>query len=303
LARTEEAVVAVCRAKLNLVLEVLSRRPDGYHNIATVMHPIELADTLTARPGRPGVRLQTQGLPSPEGADNLVVKATEAFYAAAGGKAAVEMVLEKRIPAESGLGGGSADAAGALACLAALHGESLTDDGLLTVARTVGADVPFFLGSGAALVEGIGDRLRALPTCHFWVVLALGRPGVSTRWAYQQIGPQHYTDGARTERAAAALAQGGPIGELWNGFAAALAPSRPDLVELVDRVSQLAGSPAALTGSGSCVYAMAPSSRVADAARDALANEGYWTWSGPSASEPITVTRTRQGGTPGGVSH
>ncbi len=301
MARTDEAVVAVCRAKLNLVLEILGRRPDGYHNIATVMHPIDLADTLTVRPGRSGVRLRVQGLPSPEGGDNLVVKAAEAFYTAAGGEAAVEMVLEKRIPAQSGLGGGSADAAGALACLAALHGKSRTDDTVLTAARTVGADVPFFLANSAALAEGIGDRLTALPARPFWVVLALGRPGVSTRWAYEQIGPQHYTDGARTSRAAVALEQGGMVGELWNGFAAALAPSRPDLVQLAGRVSQLAGSQGALTGSGSCVYAMAPSARAADAARDALANEGYWTWSGPSALEPITVTRAGQSGAPGGL--
>ncbi len=287
--RAREAVAAVCRAKLNLVLEILGKRADGYHDIATVMHPIELADTVTVRRGEPGIALTTSGLRVPDGADNLVARAAYAFHAQVGGEPAIEVALEKRIPPESGLGGGSADAAGTLGCLAALHGVRLSDPRVLSAAAQLGADVPFFLSGGAALAEGIGDRLTSLPTARFWVVLATCEPGVNTKWAYQQVRQAHYTDGARARRAALLLVRRRQLDELWNGFMEALTPRRPDLRDLAGLVSELAGSRAGLTGSGSCVYAMAPNARVAAAARDALVAEGYWAWSGRSAARPITV--------------
>ncbi len=285
----ERQVIVQCRAKLNLVLEILGRRPDGYHDLATIMHCIELADTLTVGLAKSGVRLETGGLPSPEGEENLVVRAARAFRAATGGLGGVRIVLEKRIPAESGLGGGSSDAAGTLMALAHLHGVPPDDEALLRVARGLGADVPFFLSTGAALAEGTGDRLMALPAAHFWAVLAVAAPGVSTKWAYQQVGPQHYTDGVRARRAAVSLKRRGGADEPWNGFMQALSSRRPDLARLAAVMSELTGLPAILTGSGSGVYSMAPHEGVARAASQALAASGYWSWSGRSASQPVSI--------------
>ena len=305
-----------CRPKLNLALEIMGRRADGYHELASVMHPIGcpgrlleslglpnmdqlvppmavdlasgLQDMLNIRPGRSGIELRTGGPSSPEGRANIAYRAAEAFYEMADLEPRVCLRLEKWIPSQAGLGGGSADAAGVLRGLATLHYWT-DEEALREVARTLGADVPFFLGSGAALAEGIGERLTPLPTADFAVVLALGTPGVETRWAYSQVKPKHYTDGSRA-RAAAELLEDGQVGEPWNGFVPALARERPDLIALIERMAKLTGGPAGLTGSGACVFGLAPDDSAAWRADSALRQEGYWTWSGRSASEPLTVT-------------
>jgi len=281
-----EATVS-CRAKLNLVLEILGRRPGGYHDLASVMHPIALADRLQVRAGPPGIALRASGLALPEGEENIAVRAARLFHELIDEPPAVEIALEKNIPPASGLGGGSADAAGTLAALAELHGVPTEDERLWEVAVRLGADVPFFLSAGAALAEGIGDRLVSLPAGRFPVVLALGKPGVETAWAYRQVSPDQYTDGARARRAAAALVAGGRIEEPWNVFAHALAPARPDLTELIAQLAGLAQGPACLTGSGSCVFALAADEAAADRAREALRARGYWAWRGSAADRPL----------------
>ncbi|MBM3499045.1 MAG: 4-(cytidine 5'-diphospho)-2-C-methyl-D-erythritol kinase [Armatimonadetes bacterium] len=304
--RREPYVLVECRAKLNLVLEIVGKRPDGYHDLATVMHPVGLesrllqelglpafpvaglADSLRIGLGKPGIRLRAWGLPSPPGKENVAYRAAEAFYEMAGLEPRATLELHKAIPSEGGLGGGSADAAGVLRGLATLHYWT-DEEALREVARSLGADVPFFLGSGAALAEGIGERLSPLPAADFAVVLALGTPGVGTKWAYSQVKPKHYTDGSRAQAAAELLSQG-QVAEPWNGFVPALARERPDLVALIERMTKLTGGPAGLTGSGACVFGLAPDDSAAWRAEAVLRQQGYWTWSGRSASEPLTVS-------------
>jgi 4-diphosphocytidyl-2-C-methyl-D-erythritol kinase len=294
----ERTVRLLCRAKLNLILEIVGRRPDGYHDLATIVHPISLADELTIEPfgtvpsrsggtrtvpcspseppASRGPDLVTTGLPSPPGEGNIVMRAARAFRNMAGVQPAVRLRLHKRIPSEAGLGGGSADAAAALRGLATLHGWS--DDGaLLDLARSLGADVPFLLGTGAALAEGTGDRLTALPAADFVCVLAFGRPGVSTAWAYSLVRPEHLSDGARAGEAAALLREG-RVADPWNAFESALADTRPDLACLIARMRDLVGGRAGLTGSGACVFGLAPTDAEAQRAAATLAEEGYWTW-------------------------
>ncbi|MBM3476057.1 MAG: hypothetical protein FJX75_22535 [Armatimonadetes bacterium] len=308
----ERTVRLLCRAKLNLVLEIVGRRPDGYHDLATIMHPIGLADELTieslgtvplpARQGQEartvpcspsgppapiGPELLTTGFPSPAGEDNIVVRAARSFCNIALVEPALRLRLHKRIPSEGGLGGGSADAAAALRGLAALHG--WTDEAaLLDLGRRLGADVPFFLGTGAALAEGTGDRLTALPSADFVCVLALGTLGVNTAWAYSQVRPEHFSEGRRARQGGELLREG-RIANPWNAFEPALAHARPDLTCLLARMRELVGGQAGLTGSGACVFGLAPTEAEAQAAAGTLAGEGYWTWWGRSAREPVTL--------------
>jgi len=276
-----------CRAKLNLVLEIVGRRPDGYHDLATIMHPIALADELAIQPSGAGLELLTTGLPSPAGEGNIVMRAARAFCSMAGVDPAFRLRLHKRIPSEAGLGGGSADAAATLRGLAALRGWS-DDAALLDLAGALGADIPFFLGAAAALAEGTGDRLTALPSADFVCVLALGSPGVNTGWAYSQVRPEHFTDGTRA-REAVALLREGHVPQPSNAFEPALAGARPDLVGLLARMRSLVGGRAGLTGSGACVFGLARGESEAQAAAEALAGEGCWTWWGRSAREPVTL--------------
>ncbi len=176
-------------AKLNLNLKLLGRRPDGFHEIDTLMIRTSLTDTLTVSVPDEGRFAFTCSDPAlPAGADNLVVRAADAFAARTGLPRRAVIHLEKAIPAGGGLGGGSADAALALHALNELHGRPLAPGALAEVAAGLGSDVPFFLGPHrAARCTGRGERITpfehpALPSRAFVVNPGFGVP---TAWAYK----------------------------------------------------------------------------------------------------------------------
>lgn len=176
-----------CPAKVNLYLRVTGRRPDGYHDLVSVLQPLTLADELTVIKGGPGLELTCDDLRLPEGEANLVWRAARAFARATGGELAARVELHKRIPVAAGLGGGSSDAAGTLLALNALAGEPLKAATLQRLAGRLGADVPFFLRLGPAVARGIGTELTPLLLPAYWYVLL--NPGVrlSTRWVYENL--------------------------------------------------------------------------------------------------------------------
>ncbi|MCB9889648.1 MAG: 4-(cytidine 5'-diphospho)-2-C-methyl-D-erythritol kinase [Planctomycetes bacterium] len=184
-------------AKINLHLEVLGRRPDGYHEVVTVLHALALCDTLVAE--RCAVEQGSSltmphaldhGLPVTEGPDNLVLRAARAFAAEVGG-AAARFCLHKRIPAGGGLGGGSSDAAAALRLLNRLHGDPLDGPALQRLAASLGADVPFFLFGGTMLGVGRGDRLEPWPNPPNLHLLLLVPPGgTRTPAVYENLRAQ-----------------------------------------------------------------------------------------------------------------
>jgi 4-diphosphocytidyl-2-C-methyl-D-erythritol kinase len=169
-------------AKLNLGLRVRGRRADGYHELASVFVPLDLADTLEleiARAARPEVTLALAG-PSagvPDGATNLAARAAQAFLDAAGLACAVRIRLSKQIPAAAGLGGGSSDAGAVLRGLAASFPDALTPAALARLALDLGADVPYFLAPRPARVTGIGERIEPIPSLPAFACL-LVNPGV-----------------------------------------------------------------------------------------------------------------------------
>lgn len=155
-------LVARAPAKVNLVLRVGALRPDGYHDIHSLMAPLDLADRVLVRVrrGRPGgVTCRCPGRPDLDGHSNLAARAAEAFRRRFGVADGIDIVIEKRIPVTAGLGGGSSDAAAVIRCLA--RACRVRDRGALAeVAASVGSDVPFFLGPGPAWASGRGERLR-----------------------------------------------------------------------------------------------------------------------------------------------
>ena len=158
-------IALTCPAKVNLSLRVRRGRPDGFHEVATVLQTIDLRDRLTLRRIRAGapLRIDVPGGGAPADDSNLVLRAARAFFAAVREPArGVRFELEKRIPAGSGLGGGSSNAAAALAGLQRLRGDPLDDARLRAVAAGVGSDVPFFLTGGTALATGRGERVAPL---------------------------------------------------------------------------------------------------------------------------------------------
>src|SRR5215831_14410834 len=174
-------------AKVNLSLEVLGKRPDGFHEIASVMHAVDLADRLTLE-AAPTVSFHADDpeLPTDEG--NLVVRAAALLREAAGVEAGAKIELRKRIPVAAGLGGGSSDAAAALWGLSRLWGLGWSRARLAELAVRLGMDVPFFLGPGPALATGRGERLEPLGRMGGYA-LVLVNPGVSvsTREVYARV--------------------------------------------------------------------------------------------------------------------
>lgn len=149
-------------AKINLTLSVGERRPDGYHDIDSVMHSISLHDTITLKKADT-VSLSILKGSAPAGRDNLMVKAAEHFLAARHIIGGVSMTLAKEIPSEAGMGGGSSDAAAVLRGLSALYETGDTPETLAALGAALGADIPFCVLAGAARCEGIGENSPPLP--------------------------------------------------------------------------------------------------------------------------------------------
>jgi 4-diphosphocytidyl-2-C-methyl-D-erythritol kinase len=207
-------------AKLNLCLEVLSRRADGYHEVATVMQTLDLADSVRLRPA-PAIELsvtgdQVLGVPL-EGPRNLAYKAAVALAAAAGrADLGAEIVLEKRIPAGMGLAGGSTDAAAVLRGLNQFWDLGFDEPALESVAAGVGSDVAFFLHGGTALAAGRGERVEALPDLQPSEYVLFTSPTEiedKTRRMYALLTPSDFSDGHKAEVAAAAVRRGLPLAE------------------------------------------------------------------------------------------
>ncbi len=183
-------------AKINLFLEVDGKRPDGYHDITTVMQTVSLADRLTfEKTAGEEISLSCTDPRLSCGKDNLIVRAVEAFFALTGERFGLKITLDKKIPMQAGMGGGSADAAATLLALSSLSGKKPTEKELLSLAASLGADVPFCLIRGARLCTGIGEKMvpvPAMPDCFLVAAIKAG-DAVSTAEAYRRIDALSYS--------------------------------------------------------------------------------------------------------------
>lgn len=175
-------------AKINLSLSIRRKRPDGFHEIESLMVPISLADTLTLEAcDEPGIAFTCSDATLPNDDSNLVVRAARRFFETTALTPAVRMHLAKAIPHGAGLGGGSSDAATTLTGLNELFGTLLAPEALHKIAAELGSDVPFFLARGAAVCKGRGEIVEPVPFS-YQLPLLLIKPsfGVPTPWAYSR---------------------------------------------------------------------------------------------------------------------
>ncbi|MDM7998730.1 MAG: 4-(cytidine 5'-diphospho)-2-C-methyl-D-erythritol kinase [Dehalococcoidia bacterium] len=209
-------------AKINLTFEVLGRRPDGYHEVVSVMQAISLHDVLTFEPhDRIQLAADIAELVSP---GNLVYRAVRLMQGLASAHCGIAVSLSKGIPLASGLGGGSSDAATTLLTLNRLWGLRLSKKRLLELGARLGSDVPFFVqGSPTALVTGRGDKVKALPSpSRTWVVLV--RPPIElpdkTRKMYGHLDPACFTRGQHAARLTDSIRGGTDLADLrcYNAF-------------------------------------------------------------------------------------
>lgn len=264
-------------AKINLGLEILGRRDDGFHEIVSVTQVISLADTLEARPSD---RLTVEMTPPlVDDSENLVRRAAEALAAHAGRPAHAHLHITKRVPLAAGLGGGSSDAAAALRLLDRLWHTHLTERRLQRIAADLGSDVPLFLAGGTALIRGRGETVVKQPALRpFWLVLVSPElsPPDKTRALYRALHPTEWGDGARTLRLAATASAGVRIedADLVNSFNGPAARIYPGFLELRARVQLLARRPVHLTGAGPSLFAIFPSEEAAQAAAARMSTTG-----------------------------
>ena len=260
-------------AKLNLFLDVLGRREDGYHKLDTVIQAVDLYDELEIRPAKGGIRLDgsaPEGVPLNE--ENLVWKAADSVLREAGAKGGVEITLNKRIPAGGGLGGGSSDAAATLVGVDRALGLGLERGVLERLGAELGSDVPFFLYGGPARCRGRGERVEPIKRGgEFEYVIVWPEIACSTKEIYQELrmGLTRKNRGASfvvesIERADPVLLGTG----IYNRFEEAVFRVLPELTAIRGSLEQFPLSGVGMSGAGSCFFGLVnPAEPVEDIAK------------------------------------
>ena len=261
--------------KVNLLLNVLGKRPDGFHELETIMHPVSVCDRLTLCQTGQGLEMTCSEATLPTDSRNLAYRAAEFFLQAAHIRQGVRLHLEKRIPAAAGLGGGSSDAATTLLGLNELFGGPLGPGALHSLAARCGSDVPFFLRSTPALATGRGEQIEALeafPALEGTAFLLI-HPcfGIATPWAYRQLArfPEALHGRPSRARKLLALLQKADLkcagAEFYNSLEAPVLEKYP-ILALYQEFLRANGAPVALmSGSGSTTFAVLESPAAAQA--------------------------------------
>ena len=277
------------RAKLNLYLAVRARRGDGYHEIDTLFHSLEMADGLTVEENA-DFAVTCEPAVSVGDGENLALSAARELAEDAGVTAGIRIAVDKRIPVAAGLGGGSADAAGALVAANELWGLRWPDARLATVGSAVGADVPFMIGGGAAIGRGRGDELEPVaPWPGLCILLALPKRPLSTAEVYAAVKPD--AGGVLVEGAAAAVsARSLPaLAELMRNDLTEAAVSLAPEIAVALAAARQAGVPALMSGSGPTVFALTDDPERREALARAWAAAGFETAETESAPKGVTI--------------
>lgn len=268
-------------AKINLSLRIIGKRPDGYHQLESLMLKLALADRLLLKRREDDRFLFRCGgelgelLPADE--NNLVVRAARAFFAHTGLPAGVEMQLEKKVPVAAGLGGGSSDAAATLLGLNELCGTSLSQAELAVLAAPLGADVPFFVQpAAAAWAEGIGEILTPTPTPEVgWILLVNPGFAVSTQWVYQNFrlttGHDPFILGRPMRPAKSAGSREKKwLGRLHNDLESVTLARWPELVRIKEELTANGAGGALMSGSGPTMFGLFADQAAAEQCREKM---------------------------------
>ena len=255
-------------AKVNLTLAVGEKRPDGYHEVVSVMQRVSLCDTLTAEQTREGITLTCSDPALPSGEENLAHRAASLFFRETGIAGGAALTLEKRIPSQAGLGGGSSDAASVLLALRKLYAPALSDTELETMAAALGSDVPFFIRGGTQLATGRGEVLSPLPPLtDGWFVIVKPTESFSTPAMYRRLDelpPACTPPLPPLQGGLPALASG-----LFNRFEAAI-PAGSAVWDIKAQLAAYGALASLLSGSGSAVFGLFDTETAARAAVEAL---------------------------------
>lgn len=262
--RVLDALTEFCPAKINPYLAVTGKRGDGFHDLVSIVAPINVGDTLEVKARLAGFRLTCDDPELPTDCDNLVMRAATVFCEMSGWTGGAEFHLRKRIPSGAGLGGGSSDAVGALRALNTLSGGLLDAEALHAAAAAVGSDCPLFLSAGPVVIRGRGERVEAdAPIAaklrnRELLVLKPGF-GVNTAWAYREMASQAPAAYLPAGAVAADIsrwreAKLDPTDLGFNSFTAVVGRKFPAIPAMVQRLQAEFGVALHLSGSGSACF-------------------------------------------------
>ncbi|MBI4305991.1 MAG: 4-(cytidine 5'-diphospho)-2-C-methyl-D-erythritol kinase [Chloroflexi bacterium] len=275
---TTESMEVSAHAKVNLTLEVLGKRSDGFHNLASVMQTLELHDSIRLEAAA-DVSLSCD-VARLSGEDNLALRAARALKEAGAVNAGARILLTKRIPIAGGLGGGSSDAAAVLIGLNRLWRLEWPVTRLSELANRLGSDVPFFLYGGTAIVQGRGDEVVQIPPAKvgWFVILAPDIELTSkTGKMFSLITPDQYTRGVLSHKLAGRIRGGGdaPSQFFFNAFDAVADRAMPELRTYRDGFRSVGAREVTLCGAGPGMFALAPSREIGLAWQLLLQRKGW----------------------------
>ncbi|MBQ8350866.1 MAG: 4-(cytidine 5'-diphospho)-2-C-methyl-D-erythritol kinase [Clostridia bacterium] len=282
-------------AKINLYLDVLSCREDGFHDLLTVMHSISLHDDIRVEwflSDTTDISLRVYGAKLPLDSKNLAYRAAELFLAHTQQTAALHINIRKRLPIAAGLAGGSSNAAAVLLALNELAGYPLTEEELLALGATLGSDVPFCMVGGSQICRGRGEMMRPLACgTPLYLVVAKGKERVSTPRAFALMD-EHYRrfdgsvpHGGQPEKLYRAVADGKLSSVpacIYNAFEAVILPTCPEAAALREQLLSLGAYAACMSGSGPSVFGLFETLEQAQRAAKAIGRHAHVATSAPA---------------------
>ncbi|MPW25056.1 4-(cytidine 5'-diphospho)-2-C-methyl-D-erythritol kinase [Alkalibaculum sp. M08DMB] len=262
------------RAKINLTLDILGKRLDGYHNVSMVMQSISLSDTLHFKLTDKDIKISCNNCYLPTDEKNIVYRAAQLLREKYNISQGVEVHIEKRIPFAAGLAGGSSNGAGTLIALNSLWDLHLGNEKLLKLGSKVGADVPFCMMGGTALAEGIGEKLTVINDLpEFDIVLVKPNIQISTPWAYSLIDVQNI----KAHPDNTAMIEAIKIGNkeeialnLGNVFEDVVFDKYPELMHIKESLKKLGALGVLMSGSGPTLYGLFTNELSAQSAKEVL---------------------------------
>ncbi len=265
-------------AKINLTLDILGKRPDGYHDMRMIMQSVALYDKLTVEKTESGIHLDSDLRFLPKNGKNLAQRAAELFFSELKISAGASICLRKSIPVSAGLAGGSTDAAAVFKALDMLYETHLTQNELCTLGKKLGADIPFCLTGGTALVEGIGEKITPLspiPHCH--IVLCKPHFGVSTAYVFSKINCSKLKEHPDTKGIINAIDTGDLSAlahRLYNVMETVTAEEHCEIAEIKTMLLDNGAIGCAMSGSGPTVFGIFDNLDNARKAKESL-NKSY----------------------------
>lgn len=278
-----ESITLKAPAKVNLRLDVLARRPDGYHELRMIMQQLDLCDEVTiARVSEPGISVTCGRDGVPDGPENIAWRAARALLVRSQRSDGLAIAISKNIPVAAGLGGGSSDGAAVLLGVNQLLGLGYSREELMQVGVTLGADVPFFVYAPVAMAEGIGEVLSPIAQMpELWMVLVNPNVPVSTAWVYKNLQLTARENDDKLPRSFVDLAEVCAI--MANDLENVTIPAFPVIREIKEQLQNRGALKAMMSGSGPTVFGIFADESTARAAAADLSRTSGWF---------VTVTRS-----------